>query len=124
MHRKSARQLEAALLPKSDILPSRNLLWNQPDPHIIYGRRIEEGNDLAKNEVNETETQKLHRYVEQRSRPNSTMMSSMKPDAVPLTKKNKTEIKPTFEEFLEFVLDTDLQGKRPPWDFFSLLHSS
>ncbi len=89
-------------------------LWNQPqNSEIIYGRRIKEGNDMPNNRAEETETQKLHRYVvHQRSHPGPIVRPTQPPDVTPSTKKNYTNVKPTFEEFLEFVLDTDLQGKR------------
>lgn len=69
---------------------------------------MEQGNDAANNKAEVTETEKLHRYVaQQRTRPSSVpIVPKSKPDT-----QNYTGVKPSFEEFLEFVLDTDLQGK-------------
>jgi len=86
--------------------------WNRPDSQIVYGRQVGKGYDTAKIEADETETKKLQRLVDQRSRPDSDVQTLEKV-AAPLAKTNVTQVKPTFEEFLEFVLNTDLMGKRP-----------
>ena len=89
------------------------VMWNRPDSQIIYGRPVEKGYDTAKTQAEETEIKKLHRNVGQGSRPDLTVAQSQaKAAAAPLTKINTTGVKPTFEEFLEFVLDTDLLGKK------------
>lgn len=98
------------LLEQPAVISSRHLLslqeWIKPDlNHIVYGRRIDQGNDTTSNPA-ETETEKLHRYVAQRTRPSTIpVINKLKPEGT------KTNVIPTFEEFLEFVLDTDLQGK-------------
>ena len=109
------------------------VMWNRPDSQIIYGRQVEnKGHDRAKIEADgETETKKLHRYVGQlrsASRPDSVVIQSpAKAAAALLTKTNATEVKPTFEEFLEFVLDTDLLGTfyyKPVKHGLVILHST
>ena len=110
------------------------VMWNRPDSQIIYGRQVEKGYDRAKIEADgETETKKLHRYVGQlrsASRPDSVAIQSpakAAAAAAPLTKTNATEVKPTFEEFLEFVLDTDLLGTfyyKPVKHGLVILHST
>jgi hypothetical protein len=99
-------------------------VWNRPDSQIIYGRQVGgKGYDTAKieavaaNDDNEIETKKLQpRYVvgqqQQHSPADSAAIQTLEKVAAPLPKTNITEVKPTFEEFLEFVLDTDLLGKQ------------
>ncbi len=104
-------------------------VWNRPDSQIIYGRQVVgKGYDTAKIEAaaaddddddNEIETKKLQpRYVvgqqqqQHYSPSDSAVVQTLEKVAAPLPKTNITEVKPTFEEFLEFVLDTDLLGKQ------------
>ncbi|KAI9563073.1 hypothetical protein GHT06_010530 [Daphnia sinensis] len=80
---------------------------NRADSQIIYGHQV--GNDKTTFEADETETQKLHRYVGQRRRHDSADAPNQIAN-VANPAKNTTKVQPTFEEFLEFVLDTDLLG--------------
>ena len=86
-------------------------LFNQ-DSEIIYGQRImKRGSDMTEHKTEETETMKLHRFLVQQKKKSSTIKPTQRP-VEPSRKENYTNVKPTFEEFLEFVLDTDLQGKQ------------
>lgn len=94
--------------PKRRLLSIRD--WIRPDlsNQIVYGRRIDQGNDTADHPAELTETVKLHSYVAQGARISpKQVIDKSKPDA----SENLADVKPTFEEFLEFVLDTDLQGR-------------
>ncbi|XP_057367355.1 uncharacterized protein LOC130688394 [Daphnia carinata] len=81
---------------------------NRADSQIIYGHQV--GNDKTTFEADETETQKLHRYVGQRRRHGPVDTSDQIANVANPAAKNTSGVKPTFEEFLEFVLDTDLLG--------------
>ncbi len=100
------------------------VLRNRADSQIIYGRQVGgKGYDSAKIEADdEMETKKLQpRYVGQQHSPsNSDVVQTLEKVATPLAKTNITEVKPTFEEFLEFVLDTDLLGKQQHKKIFKI----
>jgi hypothetical protein len=117
-------QLRSLLSLNDDDGGAPATVWNRPDSQIIYGRQVGgKGYDTAKieavaaNDDNEIETKKLQpRYVvgqqQQHSPADSAAIQTLEKVAAPLPKTNITEVKPTFEEFLEFVLDTDLLGKQ------------
>lgn len=112
--RRRAQQHEKSLDNKPQIrkllsVHDGALSWNRPDSQIIYGHQV--GNDKATFVADETETQKLHRYVGQRRHHDPVDLSNQIAKAATPLAKNTAAVKPTFEEFLEFVLDTDLQGK-------------
>ncbi|KZS20501.1 Uncharacterized protein APZ42_012878 [Daphnia magna] len=111
--RRRAQQHETSLDNKPQIrkllsVHEGALSWNRPNSQIIYGHQV--GNDKATFVADETETQKLHRYVGQRRHHDPVDLSNQIAKAATPLAKNTTAVKPTFEEFLEFVLDTDLQG--------------
>ena len=91
---------DANKIPNRRLLSSTNSGWIQPDPQIIYGRPTEGKRNNEPEGIKE-----LRRNAAQAQPP-----AISQPDESPLNR-TRVERKPTFEEFLEFVLDTDLQGK-------------
>jgi hypothetical protein len=85
---------------------SASLIWNRLKSKIIHSNlaELERGSDRVNYEAEKMKEKKLHRL-----HPDSIPSQPTKVNAS-LTKISATQIKPTFEEFLEFVLDTDLLG--------------
>lgn len=109
--RKKAKKRDVNLMQSASHVPQRRLLssqgWTQPDQRIVYGRPVEE-EGKQNNEPEEIEAKDIQRHAAAAAaQPKPPVIS--KPDVSPLNR-TRVERKPTFEEFLEFVLDTDLQG--------------
>ena len=82
---------------------SASLIWNRLKSQIIHGLQAENGSDRVNDETEKKKAKKLNR-----SHPG---VIPSQPVKVVASLTTTTQIKPTFEEFLEFVLDTDLLGK-------------
>ena len=78
---------------------SASLIWNRLESNIIADVHLERISGNVNYEAEKKKAKKLHRSH---------------PDFIPSqshgTLTTATQIKPTFEEFLEYVLDTDLLG--------------
>lgn len=81
-----------------------SLIWNQLKSKVVYRFQEETGFLGITSDAQDTAINKKQLH------PITTFSQRTKTSAS-MNMINTTESKPTFEEFLEFVLDTDLQGK-------------